>query len=276
MADKKVSELSALDTATVADEMYIVNGGASYKVAISTLKTLLDSVLTFIPTSQKAAASGVASLDASGKIPTAQIPSVALTDTFVVANEAAMLALTAQTGDVAIRTDENKSYILQGTDASVLADWKELLTPTDQVQSVFGRSGVVVATASDYDASQVDNDSSVPGDFVDDALNALNVETITGMIEVADDKTYILDQSARHAYSVENLYIKASSGTCTAKLVIESTDITGITGVSVSSTEASATATAANSVAVGETLKLVISSNSSAEDVAFSIETNRG
>ena len=42
------------------------------------------------------------------------------------------------------------------------------------VTSVFGRVGAVVAAASDYDASQVDNDSAVAGAFVDDALNTLN------------------------------------------------------------------------------------------------------
>ena len=42
------------------------------------------------------------------------------------------------------------------------------------VDSVFGRTGVVAAAASDYDASQVDNDSNVAGAFVDDALNNLD------------------------------------------------------------------------------------------------------
>jgi len=42
------------------------------------------------------------------------------------------------------------------------------------VTSVFGRTGDVVAAASDYDASQIDNDSLVAGAFVSDALNTLN------------------------------------------------------------------------------------------------------
>ena len=42
------------------------------------------------------------------------------------------------------------------------------------VDSVFGRTGTVVAAASDYDASQVDNDSGVSGSTVADALNALD------------------------------------------------------------------------------------------------------
>lgn len=44
---------------------------------------------------------------------------------------------------------------------------------TDAVSSVFGRIGAILAAASDYDASQVDNDSTVSGAFVDDALDWL-------------------------------------------------------------------------------------------------------
>jgi len=45
---------------------------------------------------------------------------------------------------------------------------------TDAVPTVFSRTGNVVAAASDYDASQIDNDSTVSGAFVDDALTWLN------------------------------------------------------------------------------------------------------
>jgi len=89
------------------------------------------------------AANGVATLDGSGKINLSQIPASAITDTFVVASEAAMLAVTAQTGDVVVRTDLNKSFILKGTNPAVLADWQELLTPTDTVLSVNGQTGAV-------------------------------------------------------------------------------------------------------------------------------------
>src|SRR5690606_7199136 len=50
----------------------------------------------YIPITQKGAANGVATLDAAGKLPASQVPAVAITDTFVVATQAAMLALTAQ------------------------------------------------------------------------------------------------------------------------------------------------------------------------------------
>jgi hypothetical protein len=98
---------------------------------------------------QKAAANGLATLGADSKIPTSQLPSIALVDTSVVASQVAMLALTAQTGDVAVRTDTNVSYILAGADPSVLGDWQELLTPTDTVLSVNGFTGAVTLTTSD-------------------------------------------------------------------------------------------------------------------------------
>lgn len=56
-----------------------------------------------------------------------------ITSTFVVASQAAMLALVAEEGDVAIRTDESRSYILRGEDPSVLANWEWLRTPVDEV-----------------------------------------------------------------------------------------------------------------------------------------------
>lgn len=86
-------------------------------------------------------------LDGAGKLDVAVLPAVAITDTFVVSTQAAMLALTAQRGDVCIRTDLNKCFILQTDSPSTLADWKELLTPTDAVLSVAGLTGAITAAA---------------------------------------------------------------------------------------------------------------------------------
>jgi hypothetical protein len=99
-------------------------------------------------TAQKAQINGLATLDGSGKIPTSQLPALAITDTFVVNSQVAMLALTAETGDVAVRTDLNKSYILTASPASTLGNWQELLTPTDTVLSVNGMTGAVTLTTT--------------------------------------------------------------------------------------------------------------------------------
>lgn len=92
-------------------------------------------------------------LGTNGKLPTSVMPASAITDTFVVASENAMLALsTAEVGDVAVRTDINKSFILKATPYSTLSNWQELLTPTDAVTSVNSQTGAVVLTASDVGA----------------------------------------------------------------------------------------------------------------------------
>lgn len=88
-------------------------------------------------------------LGANGKLADSVIPAVAITETFVVDSETEMTGLTAQVGDVAIRTDVNKSFILQTTPASTVANWKELLTPTDSVLSVNGKTGTVVLSGAD-------------------------------------------------------------------------------------------------------------------------------
>jgi hypothetical protein len=102
-----------------------------------------DAVTLNYITTQKGAANGLAELDGSGLVPTHHLPALAITTTQVVNSQANMLALTAQVGDVAVRTDVNKSFILTATPASTLGNWQELLTPTDAVLSVDGSTGAI-------------------------------------------------------------------------------------------------------------------------------------
>jgi hypothetical protein len=92
-----------------------------------------------------------------GVIPTAQIPAYAVTEVFTVANQAAMLALTAQRGDMAIRTDNGHRYVLSTDSPGTLADWVDLGTATDAVASVNGQTGIVVLGKADVGLSNVDN-----------------------------------------------------------------------------------------------------------------------
>lgn len=96
-----------------------------------------DPLTQYQKESEKDQPLGYASVDAGGKIPATLIPSIALSETFTVGSQAAMLALTAQIGDIAIRTDISKTFVLGGTgDSTLLSDWIELATPTDSVTSV--------------------------------------------------------------------------------------------------------------------------------------------
>lgn len=83
-----------------------------------------------------------------GKIDENLLPAIAITEIYEVANQAAMLAINCQRGDVAVRSDENKSYILKQSPASTLTNWVLLRTPTDLVLSVNGKTGAVILTTT--------------------------------------------------------------------------------------------------------------------------------
>jgi len=85
----------------------------------------------------------------TGTIASSVLPPVALTTVQVAVSEAAQLALTAEEGDVCVRTDENKSYMHNAGSAGSMSDWTELQTPTDTVLSVNGETGTVILTTGD-------------------------------------------------------------------------------------------------------------------------------
>ena len=116
-------------------------------------------------------------LDADGKLNTSVLPALAISDTFVVDTQVAMLALTAQVGDIAIRTDLSKSFILKEAGASTLANWQELLTPTTGVTSVAGKTGVVTLVKADVGLDNVDNTS--------DANKPISTATAAALAEKA-------------------------------------------------------------------------------------------
>ena len=95
------------------------------------------------------AAGNVPLIGSDGKLDTAIMPQLAITDVFDAASKSAMLALKAQQGDVCRRTDEGKTYILAGTDPKVEANWKLFLMPECDVVSVNGKTGIVVLSTDD-------------------------------------------------------------------------------------------------------------------------------
>lgn len=139
-----------------------------------------QSVLGFTPenSANKNQNNGYAGLDAGGKISQSQLPPIAITETFVVNNQTEMLALAAQVGDVAIRNDLNKTFILSTEPANTLGNWLELKTPTGTVSSVFGRTGAITAQNNDYSASQITNTpaGNISSITVQTALNELDNE----------------------------------------------------------------------------------------------------
>jgi hypothetical protein len=109
---------------------------------------LATALAAYQPTSERGQADGYAPLDAGGKLPSAHLPPLAITETFVVSGEAAMLALPAQVGDVCVRTDTGASLILAAAPASTLANWVALGGAGGGVTSVDGQTGAVDLSAS--------------------------------------------------------------------------------------------------------------------------------
>ena len=111
----------------------------------------------FILQAEKNVANGVAALDANGKIADSVLPPLAIGETFVVSSEADMLALTAQRGDICVRTDISKTYIkLNNDNPSTMADW-QLFYTSGEVISVNGQTGTVVLDADDIDDTTTTN-----------------------------------------------------------------------------------------------------------------------
>jgi len=87
---------------------------------------LSQTVDDYILLSTKGVANGVASLDSSGFIPSAQLPPLAKVTVSSAANQAARLALTAEPGDIAIQSDNGTTYVLASSPASTNGNWREI------------------------------------------------------------------------------------------------------------------------------------------------------
>lgn len=133
------SELAAVETSITATSGSI----AAVNSAVNSHSSAASPHSGHENKSAKNQSNGYCGLDASGKVPTSQLPGIAVGNSFPVASQSEMLALAAVPGDIAIRIDLNKCFILHGSDPAVLANWLELLTPSGAVQSVDGRTGVV-------------------------------------------------------------------------------------------------------------------------------------
>ena len=196
----------------------VVGPGASVDLRIATFsgvtgKLIQDSgtlIADLVAQSEVGAINGVASLDGTGRIPSSQLPTSAMEYKGAynaTTNTPTLIDGTGTNGDYYLVSVAGTQDFGAGNITFVVGDsvvyngtiW-ERVGSSDAVNSVFSRTGIVVAAASDYDASQVDNDSSVTGAFVDDALNALLADSLPNVASdpgspTAGDK-WILDSGS--------------------------------------------------------------------------------
>lgn len=135
-----------LQDATAADVRATIGAGTSNLAIGTTATTAMRGDKTF------------SFSEITGVIATAQLPPIAISNLYTVADQAAMLALTAERGDMVIRQDNAETYVLSTDSPSTLADWK-MITAPGNVTSVAGRQGAIVLTKADVGLSNVDNTS---------------------------------------------------------------------------------------------------------------------
>lgn len=149
---------------------------------------------------------GIASLDSTGHIPVNLLNPIALTSVHTVDSEAAMLALVAQEGDIAIRTDVNQTYVHNGGDAGTVEDWTRLETPTDAVLSVAGKTGAVTLTKADVGLGSVNNTSDADKPISDATQTALNLKA-----DAVDLTNHVDDNQNPHSVTAAQLGVYTSA-----------------------------------------------------------------
>lgn len=146
-------------------------------------------------------------------------PSLLLGEVYVVANEAAQLALTAQSGDIAIRTDESRSYAHNGGSAGTMADWSLLNTPADAVLSVNGYTGAVSLTKTDVGLGSVDNTSDLGKPISTATQTALDGKEAAGSAAAAvAAHVAVGDPHTQYLEGANNLSDLANAGTALSNL----------------------------------------------------------
>lgn len=104
-----------------------------------------------ISNTEKGVPNGVATLDGTGKIPSAQLPSYV--DDVVEYSDLASFPITGSSGILYIALDNNKQYRWAGTTYQIIS--------SGAVDSVAGKTGVVTLNKSDVGLNNVDNTSDV-------------------------------------------------------------------------------------------------------------------
>ena len=127
---------------------------------------------------------------------------------------------------------------------------------------------------------------SIPADSIDETLlspgvqDALNdgqaafsrVPSGSFDIDPVFDDTFFLIVEEPNGITIDGLSnLRTGAGTVTLTVQINGVDVTGLTGLSVTTTPQSPTASGANTVNIGDEVTLVLSSSSSAEKLRFQL-----
>lgn len=157
--------------------------------AIDEVEGRLDTVeASYIPSTEKGAAGGVATLDGGGKVPVSQLPNSVMEfkgawDAST--NSPTLADGTGNAGDVYRVSVAGSQDLGSGSQSFGVGDWVmyngsiwQHSPATDAVTSVFSRTGAVTAQSGDYTAAQITNTPAggIAATTVQGAINELDTE----------------------------------------------------------------------------------------------------
>lgn len=131
------------------------------------------------------------------------------------------------------------------------------------------------------DTDEFANNSITTAELADNAVtigkiaDILLVETITGHIDFPEVDSFNVDLDAKYPYDIVELTVRSQAGSGTCSITINGVAVTGIDGVVFNTTENTYTATALDIVSLGADVLFVIDTESSSDDLMFTIEALR-
>jgi hypothetical protein len=105
--------------------------------------------------------------------------------------------------------------------------------------------------------------------------NATGRVQCTGTIAYPEDKDYILILKSRWAGTIQNAIFKTDAGTLTAAVKIETTAVTSLSAIAVTTTESDTAATGADSMVAGNDLRLTLSGVTGCDALYYNIWIDR-
>lgn len=193
-----------------------------------------------IPTVQKGAANGVATLDASGLIPITQMPPAALERLVIVANQAARFALTlstVQNGDTVLQSDTNIMYFVK--DDTNLGNAGGYAVYTAGTASAVAFSGITGLPTTLVGYGITDYAAAAKAAAVADAI-------VDGVVDVAPSQNAVFDALALKAPIASPTFTGTVSGITKTMVGLSNVDNTADAVKAVASANALITAEVAN------------------------------
>jgi hypothetical protein len=185
-------KLTKSDTSTLSNRI-------NYKLNIADTSSLLRK-------SQVGTINGAASLDATGKVPSVQIPAISFSSVDVVNSMDAMLSFTTGTGlptdrligSIVVRLDSSKNFVLANLPANNRTNWIELVNPDAPVKAVNGLTGYIdLRKVNIPDLVNVDNTSDVLKPLSLAASTAIDLKlniTDTSILFKKSDTSFLLQK----------------------------------------------------------------------------------